>query len=42
MKEAVQSGDKKSAIAADGTIDYYFSDSMSGGPGYANFTVVLS
>ncbi|MED9994328.1 MAG: InlB B-repeat-containing protein [Oscillospiraceae bacterium] len=42
MKDAVQSGDKKSAIAADGTIDYYFSDSMSGGPGYANFTVVLS
>lgn len=42
MKEAVQSGDKKSSIAADGTIDYYFSDSMSGGPGYANFTVVLS
>ena len=42
MKEAVQSGDKKCAIAADGTIDYYFSDSMSGGPGYANFTVVLS
>ena len=42
MKEAVQSGDKTSAIAADGTIDYYFSDSMSGGPGYANFTVVLS
>lgn len=42
MKEAVQSGDKKSAIAADGTIDYYFSDSMSGGPGYANFTVELS
>lgn len=42
MKEAVQSGDKKSAIAADGTIDYYFSGSMSGGPGYANFTVVLS
>lgn len=42
MKKAVQSGDKKSAIAADGTIDYYFSDSMSGGPGYANFTVVLS
>lgn len=42
MKEAVQSGDKKSTIAADGTIDYYFSDSMSGGPGYANFTVVLS
>lgn len=42
LKEAVQSGDKKSAIAADGTIDYYFSDSMSGGPGYANFTVVLS
>lgn len=42
MKEAVQSGDKKSAIAADGTIDYYFSDSMFGGPGYANFTVVLS
>lgn len=42
LKEAVQSGDKKSSIAADGTIDYYFSDSMSGGPGYANFTVVLS
>ena len=42
MKEAVQAGDKKSAIPADGTIDYYFSDSMSGGPGYANFTVVLS
>lgn len=42
MKAAAQSGDKSSAIAADGTIDYYFSDSMSGGPGYVNFTVVLS
>lgn len=29
------------AIAADGTIDYYFSDSMYGGPGYVNFTAVL-
>ena len=42
MKAAAQSGDKKSTIAADGTIDYYFSDGMSGGPGYVNFTVVLS
>ncbi len=32
----------KCAIAADGTIDYYFNSSMSGGPGYLNFTVVLS
>ena len=42
LKEAVQNYDKTCAIAADGTISYYFNSSMSGSGGYMYIDVVLT
>lgn len=42
LKEAVQNYNKTCAIAADGTISYYFNSSMSGNGSYMYIDVVLT
>ncbi|GEM_PF-970376 len=42
LKDAVQNYNNTCAIAADGTISYYFSSSMSGSGGYMYIDVVLT